>query len=70
MTRAFVDLAEELDAGASPVGEGWRLALSEQPDLPLYYRDGRHPSYKLKVSPSALLAIPATRVIEGLSMAR
>lgn len=44
LTRAFVDLAEELDAGASAVGEGWRLALSEQPDLPLSYRDGRHPS--------------------------
>ncbi len=44
LTRAFVDLAEELDAVVAPVGEAWRQALGEQPDLPLYFRDGSHPS--------------------------
>ncbi len=44
LTRAFVDLAEELDAVVAPVGEAWQQALGEQPDLPLYFRDGSHPS--------------------------
>ncbi len=44
LTRAFVDLAEELDAVVAPVGVAWRQALGEQPDLSLYFRDGSHPS--------------------------
>lgn len=49
--RAFVDVsrsyrlaAEAVDGILLPVGEAWREAWNEDPDLPLYSLDGFHPS--------------------------
>lgn len=49
--RAFVDVsrsyalaAEAVDGILLPVGEAWRAAWNEDPDLPLYSIDGFHPS--------------------------
>ncbi|MFP4229304.1 MAG: hypothetical protein ACLFTE_10830, partial [Salinivenus sp.] len=42
ITSAYEDIADELDATLAPVGEAWKRALIEDPDLRLHAPDGRH----------------------------
>lgn len=40
----YADIADELRALLAPVGLAWQRVLRQQPDFPLYHRDGRHAS--------------------------
>lgn len=44
LTQGYTRLARELDTPLAPVGEAWRLALAEHPELSLWQDDGSHPS--------------------------
>jgi len=44
LTQAYLTIATELNAGVAPVGIAWQQALKENPALPLYDKDGSHPS--------------------------
>lgn len=44
VSRSYQLAAEAVDGVLLPVGEAWRAAWDEDPDLPLYSLDGFHPS--------------------------
>ena len=44
LTENYLQLASLIDAAVSPVGEAWRRAMSEYPQIELYAGDGSHPS--------------------------
>lgn len=54
-------MAARLDLTVAPVGEAWRLAMAEHPELPLFADDHNHPS----VLGSYLMACVISRVILG-----
>ena len=44
LTRAYVHIANELDAPLASVGVAWERVRRERPELELYVEDGSHPS--------------------------
>ena len=42
---AYTKIGNELDAYVVPVGVAFRLGLAENPDMELYFKDGKHPSH-------------------------
>lgn len=42
---AYTKIGNELNAYVVPVGVAFRLGLYENPNMELYYRDGKHPSH-------------------------
>jgi len=44
VTAAYDRIAEELEAGIAPAGEGFRAALTADPESPLWAQDHYHPS--------------------------
>lgn len=44
ISRGYGAIAGELGAPLAPVGDAWRLALREHPELDLWQADGSHPS--------------------------
>jgi len=44
IARVYGEIADELRALLAPVGLSWQRVLQQQPDFPLYHRDGRHAS--------------------------
>lgn len=42
ITRAYTEIADELNGTLSPVGDAWKRALDEDDDLRLHAPDGRH----------------------------
>jgi len=61
ITRNTTLMAHRLDLTVAPVGEAWRLAMTEHPELPLFADDHNHPS----VLGSYLMACVISRVILG-----
>ena len=44
LTENYLQLAELLDAQVAPVGEAWRRAMADHPQINLFASDGSHPS--------------------------
>ncbi len=44
VSRAYSNIAQELQAPVAPVGQAWRAALRRRPGLALYAADGKHPT--------------------------
>jgi hypothetical protein len=44
LRAGYAQLAAAAGAVVAPVGDSWRLALAQDPRLPLWARDGEHPS--------------------------
>jgi hypothetical protein len=44
LSKAYLDIAKELDAGVAPVGIAWQHALADDSNLVLHADDGSHPS--------------------------
>ena len=44
LTAAYATLAMETGAAVAPVGEAWRIAWTDHPEVELYAADGSHPS--------------------------
>jgi hypothetical protein len=44
LSAAYEKLGAETGATVAPVGEAWRVAWTEHPEIELYQADGRHPS--------------------------
>ena len=42
----YMDIANELDAMVAPVGTAWQNAVTQDPQLDLWHRDGLHSSEK------------------------
>ena len=42
---AYTKIGNELNADVVPVGVAFRLGLAENPDMDLYFKDGKHPSH-------------------------
>jgi hypothetical protein len=44
LRSCYTDLADELGAIVAPVGDAWQNAVTQNPQLDLWYRDGLHSS--------------------------
>lgn len=44
IAAVYAEIAHELHVPLAPVGLAWQRVLRQQPDFPLYHRDGRHAS--------------------------
>jgi hypothetical protein len=44
LRHGYSEVAREINAKVAPVGDVWRRALVEEPNLALWARDGEHPS--------------------------
>ena len=65
LSDAVLSIAREVDATVVPVGLAWRIALAQDPDLPLYASDGSHPT----VLGTTLAALTFVRCLFGESPA-
>lgn len=68
LTQAYMSVARELGAPIIPAGLAWARVRHEFPELPLYHRDGSHPSPAgTYLTASALFATLTGRSPVGLS---
>jgi len=43
--KVYQEMAGDAGVGVAPIGRAWDVALSQQPDMPLYGPDGNHQSH-------------------------